>query len=518
MTELRRIFWGKLWGDWNTKVRICKKIFLQILKGFNRGVKGSMVFASLFFVCFFFTICLFVYESMSTIRQKNMVLLVFSLVFYAWGGLQYVFLLVGMTFAAWILALMAEQYQGSRQSTFCLILACVILIGLLCVFKYSGFVLEGVQFLFGVPEEIPEIVLPIGISFYTFQLLSYVVDVYRGEVAAQKRFWVLLLYAGLFHQCVAGPIVRYSTVAAELAHRRTRMSETAEGIWRFASGLAKKAILANGCALVADTFLPMDASALKDVPALGLWVGVLGYTLQIYLDFSAYSDMAVGMGLMVGLHYPENFNYPYLAGSVQEFWRRWHISLSSFFRDYVYIPLGGSRGSEWKTIRNLFITWGLTGLWHGAAWNYVVWGLYFFCFLVLERYWRRRNFQLPRGIRNLYTLLVVAFGWVLFRFTDFSNVGTAVKGMFGLNGNGFSNLETRIFLQNHCFLLLICILGCTPLLALLRNQLRYIGRRWKSRLGRLAYLAGALVPVILIILSVMALVGNSYNPFLYFQF
>lgn len=205
------------------------------------------------------------------------------------------------------------------------------MIGLLCIFKYTGFLAEGFQFLFGVPKKIPEIVLPIGISFYTFQLLSYVVDVYRGEVEAQKSFWVLLLYASLFHQCVAGPIVRYSTVAMELEHRRARMSEVAEGAWRFSAGLAKKAILANGCALVADTFLPMEGAALGHMPVLAIWVGILAYTLQIYLDFSAYSDMAIGMGLMVGLHYQENFNYPYIAGSVQEFWRRWHISLSSFF-------------------------------------------------------------------------------------------------------------------------------------------------------------------------------------------
>lgn len=455
---------------------------------------------------------------MSTIRAKNIVLLVFSMIFYAWGGAQYLVLLVGMTFAAWLSARMMERYQDTSLRIVLFISTCVILIGILCIFKYTGFFLEGVRFLFGAPKKIPEIVLPIGISFYTFQLLSYVVDVYKKEVEAQKNFWVLLLYAGLFHQCVAGPIVRYSTVAKELEHRRARMSEAAEGVWRFSAGLAKKAILANGCALVADMFLPLDGAALEHVPAFGIWIGILAYTMQIYLDFSAYSDMAIGMGLMVGLHYQENFNYPYIAGSVQEFWRRWHISLSSFFRDYVYIPLGGSRNGEVKTIRNLFIVWALTGLWHGAAWNYVVWGLYFFCFLVLERFCKQRNFSLPPVARNIYTLLVVAFGWILFRFTDFSNVAVTIKGMFGLNGNAFSNLETRIFFQNHCFLLLISAVGCTPFAAMVRDQFRYVGRVWEGRFGRVVYLAGTLVPVLFIILSVMALVGNSYNPFLYFQF
>ena len=477
-----------------------------------------MVFASLYFVCFFFIIWLIVYSNMATIRGKNIVLLVFSMIFYAWGGAQYLVLLVGMTFAAWFCAREIERRRDTALCTAFFISGCVILIGLLCIFKYTGFILESIQFVAGVPEKIPEIVLPIGISFYTFQLLSYVVDVYRGEVEAQKKFWMLLLYAGLFHQCVAGPIVRYDTVAAELSHRRARMSEVAEGTWRFAAGLAKKAILANGCALVADTFLPLEGAVLETMPVSAIWVGILSYTLQIYLDFSAYSDMAIGMGLMIGLHYQENFNYPYIAGSIQEFWRRWHISLSSFFRDYVYIPLGGSRNGRIKTIRNLFVVWALTGLWHGAAWNYVVWGLYFFCFLVIERIWKLYHFRLPPVLRNIYTLLVVAFGWVLFRFTDFSNVGIVVRGMFGLNGNALTNLETTIFFQNHCFLLLISVVGCTPFVAAVRDQFRYVGKVWEGRLSRILYLAGALVPVLLLILSVMALVGNSYNPFLYFQF
>ncbi len=477
-----------------------------------------MVFASLFFVCFFFVVWMMVYSSVTTIRRKNIVLLVFSMIFYAWGGAQYLIILVGMTFVAWSCARKIEWYRDRTLRIVLFISACVILIGVLCIFKYTGFFLEGFRAVSGVPEEIPVIVLPIGISFYTFQLLSYVVDVYRGEVEAQKNFWVLLLYAGLFHQCVAGPIVRYSTVSAELEHRRVRMGEVAEGAWRFSSGLAKKAILANGCALVADTFLPFDSAALGSVPVSAIWIGIIGYTLQIYLDFSAYSDMAIGMGLMAGFHYQENFDHPYIAGSVQEFWRRWHISLSSFFRDYVYIPLGGSRNGQIRTIRNLFIVWALTGLWHGASWNFVVWGLYFFCFLVMERLWKRWGFSLPPVIRNIYTLLIVAFGWVLFRFTDFSDIAVVAKGMFGLNGNGWSDLETKIFFQNHCFLLLFSALCSTPFVTLLREQFRYVGKVWEGRFGRVVYLVGALVPVVLIVLSVMALVGNSYNPFLYFQF
>ena len=299
-----------------------------------------MVFSSLLFVFLFLTLNLVCYYSVKTIRQKNIVLLVFSLIFYAWGGAAYLLLLAGMAFWSWLCALMIEKNEEQKTRKLWMWAECLVLLGLLIFFKYMNFLTGNLSALIGFPKEATKIILPIGISFYTFQLLSYVVDVYRKEVAAQPAYWKLLLYCSLFHQCIAGPIVRYQTVASEIDDRKVTLTDLTNGIRRFSIGLAKKAILANGCASVADTLLANTQSA----TTAGLWLGMLFYMLQIYLDFSAYSDMAIGMGQMVGFHYLENFNYPYSSVSVQDFWRRWHISLSSFFRDYVYIPLGGSRG------------------------------------------------------------------------------------------------------------------------------------------------------------------------------
>ena len=293
-----------------------------------------MVFSSLIFLFVFLVLNLTIYLLVDD-RYKNKVLLVFSLIFYAWGGPKYLLLLVGETFASWFFALQIQDSRDDRSRKLYMAGECIVLLGLLGYFKYAVFFLENFQALFGIPEVIPNIVLPIGISFYTFQLLSYVVDVYRGEIHAQPAFWKLLLYSSLFHQCIAGPIVRYETVANEIDNRKVTQTDIYVGVRRFCIGLAKKSILANSCAAVADSLILPGSNALAAQSALGLWLGIFAYMLQIYLDFSAYSDMAIGMGRMVGFRYLENFNYPYIAKSVQDFWRRWHISLSTFFRDYV---------------------------------------------------------------------------------------------------------------------------------------------------------------------------------------
>ena len=329
-----------------------------------------MVFSSLLFVFLFLTLNLVSQASLRGVRAKNIAMLAFSLVFFSWAGPRYVALLLLDTALCWLFALRIEKNPRTKKRS--LVLCTALLLAVLAVFKYTGFLLGNLQSLTGWPEVIPEIVLPIGISFYTFQLISYVADVYRGEVPAQKKYWMLLLYASLFHQCIAGPIVRYRDVAADLERRQVDSAEVSRGVSRFTVGLAKKAVLANSVAALADRWLPLTAEGLSAIPTAGLWLGGFCYMLQIYLDFSAYSDMAIGMGLMCGLHYKENFRYPYLADSVTEFWRRWHISLSSFFRDYVYIPLGGNRCSRGRQLLNLLIVWGLTGLWHGASWNYVL--------------------------------------------------------------------------------------------------------------------------------------------------
>ncbi len=486
-----------------------------------------MVFSSLLFIFGFLVICYALYAVMPGIRSRNVVLLLFSLVFYAWGGPSLLVLLVGMTLICYLGGRLIHAYPSRRKLW--LILTLTVCLGLLAVFKYTGFFLSNVQALLGVPEVIPAITLPIGISFYTFQLISYVIDVYRGEVAPQKRFWLLLLYASLFHQCIAGPIVRYSDVNEELEDRRVTREDAALGITRFACGLAKKAVLANGCAAMVSEMVekPEDLST---VPAAGILLAAVCYMLEIYLDFSAYSDMAIGMGLMVGFHYRENFAYPYAADSVTDFWRRWHISLSTFFRDYVYIPLGGNRVGKLRHIFNLFAVWSLTGLWHGASWNFVLWGLYYFVFLIVEKLVFRVGKEPSRGIlrvlRTVYTLVVVLFGWMLFYYTDLSELWVAVKGLFALNGNPWMSLSVQSELLAHAVFLPVAMLACTPLIPAVGKRFeRLRGRVTEGKSGGLGMVAvtvydavTAVIPVLLVFLSVLCLVGDSYNPFLYFQF
>ena len=473
-----------------------------------------MVFSSLVFLFVFLAIHLIVYMLVAD-RYRNVVLLVSSLIFYSWGGPQYLLLLVGNTFASWLFARLIESSDSKSRKRLWLVAECVVLLGLLGIFKYLTWILSGFQMVFGVPELIPNIILPIGISFYTFQLISYVVDVYRGEIHAQPVFWKLLLYSSLFHQCIAGPIVRYETVQDEIDHRKPSRTDIYYGVRRFCIGLAKKAVLANSCAAVADTLLPVGDPVVFSQVTTGYWLGMLFYMFQIYLDFSAYSDMAIGMGRMVGFHYLENFNYPYMATSVQDFWRRWHISLSSFFRDYVYIPLGGSRCSTVMYVRNIFIVWFLTGMWHGASWNYILWGLYFALFLLLEKFVIKD--RLPKVAAHIYALVVVYLGWVLFHFEDFSQMGCVMLGVFGLSGNGFTSLEVHtLFLQN-IFLLIFCVIACTSFGKWLHGQLFQLAKRNNGALIAYSVLE-AVTPAILLIIAAIALAGASYNPFIYFQF
>ena len=477
-----------------------------------------MVFSSMLFVFLFLVANLISQTVLKTTKTKNIAMLVFSLIFYSWSGPKYLFLLLGMVLICFIGALMIEKAQEQKLRKIYMIITVALCLGILGVFKYTGFFLSNVQAIFGVPKMIPEIALPIGISFYTFQLLSYVVDVYREEVAAQNKYWMLLLYASLFHQCIAGPIVRYQDVCEDIEKRKTTIQEISNGISRFTIGLAKKAILANGCAVIADGFFAVTTAELAALPALGVMLGALAYMLQIYLDFSAYSDMAIGMGLMCGFHYKENFNYPYLADSAGEFWRRWHISLSSFFRDYVYIPLGGNRCTVSRQMLNLFVVWFLTGMWHGASWNFIFWGLYYLVFQILERFVLKERFtSLPKAVRHIYLLIVVYIGWIIFKFTDMSQLGIVLKGLFGLNGNGFSNVNVTLTLKNNIFFLIFAVISVTSFGKTLRLILKNLSRRG----GAWFWINGAwevLHPVLLLVLSAMALVGNSYNPFLYFQF
>ncbi len=486
-----------------------------------------MVFSSLLFVYAFLPICLGIYAIARNIKAKNIVLLLFSLIFYAWGEPIYICLLLFMTFCDWLLALALEKAEKEKLRKAVIILAAIVNLALIGIFKYTGFALTNIQAIFGVPEIIPKIALPIGISFYTFQLLSYVVDVYRKEVSAQKNYFWLLLYASLFHQCIAGPIVRYKDVQIEILHREVRLSEVFQGIMRFAVGLAKKSVLANTCGSLSDTLLVADSfiaensakalAELSDKSAVALIFGVLFYMLQIYLDFSAYSDMAIGMGLMVGFHFKENFEYPYASKSVTEFWRRWHISLSSFFRDYVYIPLGGNRKGTARTYINLLVVWLLTGLWHGASWNFVLWGLFFFLFLAIEKAGLLKLLnKIPSLFSRFYLLIIVFFGWILFRFSDFKFIPVILKGMFTLNENSFIDFETKTLLLGNIVFLIIAIISVTPLA---KNIFEKFKLAKSNKIGSFLYnILELIIPIILMIISTLSLAGDSFNPFLYFQF
>ena len=486
-----------------------------------------MVFSSLIFLYAFFSVSLLSCWFCKRKKTQNRVLLIFSLIFYAWGEPKYLLLLMFMAFNAWICALGVQKAEKPGVKKFWVFLSSIIDIALIGWFKYAGLAFS----IFGeVPEFIRNIALPIGISFYTFQLLTYVVDVYRGEAPAQKRYWNVLLYASLFHQCIAGPIVRYKTVSTELFGKKRRRPQVAVGVSRFAAGLAKKVLLANPLGSLANSLILSDSAmadltqfaanlqTLEGVTVLGGWLGIIAYALHIYLDFSAYSDMAIGMGKMLGLNYLENFNYPYISRSVTEFWRRWHMSLGTFFRDYVYIPMGGSRCSAPRMVFNTFVVWFLTGLWHGASWNFVLWGLWFFLFLMIERSFLKKFLDKVPVVSNLYLLFVVTLGWVIFRFTNVDLALALTRSLFCANGNALSNFLTINTLKSNSVLLAVSVVVSTPLARILKEKLQNFA--WShGALGTVWNVVFySVIPVILLLLSTAGLVGDSYNPFIYFQF
>lgn len=491
-----------------------------------------MVFSSLLFVYIFLPVNLLCYAVISDIKKKNLCVLFFSLVFYAWSSPTYLLIMMASAFVSYFGAVRIAKVsldvnnpnmEKNRHLALGLTVAANLLI--LGFFKYTGFTCEILKAVIGVPRVIPDIILPVGISFYTFQLISYVVDVYRGEIEAETNYARVLLYASLFHQCIAGPIVRYKDIADDLKERKTSINNMNDGISRFCVGLAKKTILANTCASIIKDILPDDASAIaaSQVTVLGAWIASILYMIYIYLDFSAYSDMAIGLGKMTGFEYKENFNYPYISKSITEFWRRWHISLSTFFRDYLYIPLGGNRKGIKRQILNMFIVWGLTGLWHGASFNFVLWGLYFFAFLSIEKLFLLKFFDkignIARAvIGRIYTLIVVFFGWILFRFEDFSVIKQVIRSLFGLNGNEFTNLETNTIFINNVIFFVILIIAVTPLVKKVAAKIRDLGVNREVAFVYIYNILNVIIPVVLLFLSTVCLIGNSYNPFIYFRF
>lgn len=472
-----------------------------------------MVFSNLFFIYLFLPLNLILYYAVPNKTWKNVVLLLFSLFFYSWGEPVWVFLLMLTAFLDYTWAKCIEYFNltgQQRRKKIALIASLVFDLGMLGVFKYSGFVVENINLLTGLSLPVPQIALPIGISFYTFQTISYVLDVYRGQVAAQKRYYKYLMYLSSYHQLVAGPIVRYSDVAAEIENRTVSAQDFSEGITRFCLGLTKKVVVANVAGSLAGNYLDADLASLS---VAGAWFGVLLYTLQIYYDFSAYSDMAIGLGRMFGFHYHQNFNYPYIAKSVTEFWRRWHISLSSFFRDYVYIPLGGKYRHQ---IFNICVVWFLTGLWHGASWNFILWGVFYGALLIVEKLGLLKVLEkIPSVFSHLYLLFLTLIGWTIFYTTDLGKLGGYFGVMFGLSGNAISDPQLSITFMNNLFWLIAAVLFCMPITQLVK--------RWAQAQRSEGVRAGisivnAIMNVMLLFVCTTMLVGESYNPFLYFRF
>lgn len=460
----------------------------------------------------FLPICLLLYFILHGIKARNYLLLVMSLLFYAWGEPKWIILMIVTTLIDYGAGLLVDQYRGQKLAKWALAGSVVITLSFLAVFKYLGFFNQNLNQIFGAELPTQIFNLPIGISFYTFQAITYVVDVYRGKAQVQRSYANLLLNVALFPQLIAGPIVRYTDIAAQLENREMTLPGFSKGITRFVTGLGKKVLLANIAGQVATSLIGGD---LSKASVLGAWLGIFAYTFQIYFDFSGYSDMAIGLGHMFGFTYVENFNYPYISKSITEFWRRWHISLSTFFRDYVYIPLGGNRRHQ---LRNMFIVWALTGLWHGASWNFVLWGLYYFVFLAIEKLFLGKFLEkLPAVVGHAYALFIIVVGWVFFYFDDVSRLGQMLKLMFGFSGQAGVLPTDTVLLKNHLVFFLVAIIACIPVSKLVKALLIRFSRKGPVQ-ESLAGAAGILYDVALLFFSTAALVGASYNPFLYFRF
>jgi len=472
-----------------------------------------LVFASLIFLCIFLPLSLLFYYISPNRNYRNGVLIFSSLIFYAWGEPKWISILLFVTFFSYLNGIIAEKYGRSTRGKVIVALAATGNLLFLFLFKYTGFFLDTINSITKLSVNIPEISMPIGISFYTFQTISYVVDVYRGEVKAQRNPLKLLLYVSMFHQLIAGPIVRYRDIAEDIENRKETWDKIQMGIRRFSIGLAKKVLLANIAGDLAKAFLEGNLNRLS---VAGAWTGILLYAFQIYFDFSGYSDMAIGLGKMFGFTYKENFNYPYISKSFTEFWRRWHISLSSFFRDYLYIPLGGNRRNH---LRNLFIVWFLTGLWHGASWNFVLWGLFNFVFILLEKVFLGKLLEKPPAILSrLYFIAFVLVGWTFFYFTDTTRLFAYLGAMFGLTGGSFIDLNATLTLQNNIVFIVICIIACVPAGKFIAEALKKLfGEGSKLIIGLKSYVK-PLLYLLVFITTLIFMVSQTYNPFLYFRF
>lgn len=464
-----------------------------------------MVFSSLIFLFVFLPITMIIYYICPRIL-RNAVLLLASLVFYAWGEPVYIILMLYSIIMNYVMGLIIEKHKNEdKHSAMKMDLIYTVLINLavLGFFKYYGFVVENLNTI--LPFDIPykELALPIGISFYTFQTMSYIIDVYRDKVSAQKNIISFGAYVSMFPQLVAGPIVRYSDVCEQLNHRKETVAKFSNGMQFFVKGMAKKVLLANTIGVL---FTTIDGMDLDNVSVVLAWLGCIAYTLQIYFDFSGYSDMAIGLGKMFGFDFIKNFDYPYIATSITDFWRRWHMSLSSWFREYVYIPLGGNRVSVGKHIRNILVVWFLTGLWHGASWNFIAWGMYYGIVLLIEKYFLADFLEgLPRVFAHIYSLIIIGIGWVFFFSVDLSSAFKYIGRMFGAGDGGFMDSNTLYYILTYGILFIIAGFCSTPV----------VKKHFERKTG---FIASVGIYLLLFIVSVAYLVNATYNPFLYFRF
>ena len=463
-----------------------------------------MLFTSISFLYYFLPTIIILYF-ITPKKYRNYILLIFSIIFYMYGEPKYVILMLVEILVAYFGTLLIDKYKSKEI----FLITIIIHIGLLCVFKYTDLFIGTINSIFKTNISFLNIALPIGISFYTFQILSYVIDIYRGKVKVQKNILKLATYVSLFPQLIAGPIVRYETICDELDNRDETIEKFSLGVRRFIIGLAKKVLIANMLGELCTKFSLVD-----ERNVLFYWIFAISYMLQVYFDFSAYSDMAIGLGKMFGFTFLENFNYPFISKSITEFWRRWHISLSSWFKDYVYIPLGGSRKGTLKLVRNILIVWFLTGIWHGAAYNFILWGLFIGVFLVIEKLWLSKYIsKLPKFLRNIYVLFIIMISFIMFNAGSINEAFFNIKGLFGLNKEVFINNYTIYYLKSYLIVLIIAIFGATPLFKNIIEKLK------KSKcLNKIINILEPIFLVILLLLVTAYLIDSSYNPFLYFRF
>ncbi|QYE99470.1 MBOAT family O-acyltransferase [Paraclostridium sordellii] len=468
-----------------------------------------MVFSSLVFLFVFLPLIIFIYY-ISKDKYKNYLILTASLFFYAWGEPIYIVIMLLSIAVNFIFGKKVCKDNIRSNRKIWLVMSIVFNISMLGIFKYTGFFIENINRVFKNNITDPGIALPLGISFFTFQAMSYVIDVYRDDAKVQNNLLHLALYISLFPQLVAGPIVRYQTVADQIENRKHTMQKFENGVSRFIIGLAKKVLLSNSLGMLADNVFNTQISELT---VLSAWLGIIAYSLQIFFDFSGYSDMAIGLGNMFGFEFLENFNYPYISKSASEFWRRWHISLGSWFRDYIYIPLGGSKKGKLRNYINLFIVWFLTGFWHGASWTFIAWGLYFGALIAIEKAFLGKILdKIYPPISHLYLVLVVMIGWIFFRANSFTYAFNYIKLLFGLDNNLLYNNSTIMYLNDYGYVIVLSIIFSMPIIPVLKNKLH------EFKASHAYYIIKSIVYMFMFGAIVIELVNSTYNPFLYFRF